>query len=805
MTILEDDGPDYDSMVYAVQHWLNETYGGVEGFNEVDENGRTGWSTVYALTRALQHELGITALSNNFGPATLAGLSAQYPSIGVGASNTNIVRIVQGGLYCKGYNPNGFDGSFGNGCAAAVKQLKQDMGYPSSTTGNVIPKVFKGLLTMDAYVLLPGGTAAIRQVQQWLNVQYLVRADFFIMPCDGLYSRGVQRNLVYAIQYEIGMDDATANGTVGPATRSGLNTHGTFGVGASDGAQKFVSLFHAALIFNQVGVPFNGVFSASDSVAVSEFQDFCKLDVNGTADYRTWCSLLVSNGDPNRPGTACDTSVQITADFAEVLGGLGYQTVGRYLTNARVENPLDKEIKPGELLTIFAAGLSAFPIYQEVGAAVANFSYAAGVDAGYRADRAARSLGIPQGTTIYFAVDFDPTGEQITAAVVPHFRGINQALTERDGRFAAGAYGTRNVCQTLADTGLSRYSFVAGMSTGYSGNLGYRLPSNWSFDQIYEYTPAPGLPLDKDIKSGRDQGFSTTVISPPIAANADLLDYLLWLQVKAEEHIQTTGNTFRTPEVLVCQMMRYHEYEGIDWDEVAGTLDQDWIDFVEAEIANAGITPVTHYLDHTQASEPDPVTFDCAHPFVGIECYMHRGYPVEHDGVSENDVASWAGDLLSVLNAYQWSVDHGYGGFLADYAALTVGRDVAPSETMQNRFSFTDLCQDADGYNIARTQVEGQGSSFAELVVHHLNTGGPSSTRNRFAAFLEDRFGSPDNLRRAARQAFNLTVIPPSPLYLARMAALLTFSDPPVRIGDYDESQLDSVAQAFAQRVEDLT
>ncbi len=63
-----------------------------------------------------------------------------------------------------------------------------------TAVGTIIPKVFKGLLTMDAYVLLPGGTSAARTVQQWLNATYLARQNFFVMPCDGLYSRNTQRH-----------------------------------------------------------------------------------------------------------------------------------------------------------------------------------------------------------------------------------------------------------------------------------------------------------------------------------------------------------------------------------------------------------------------------------------------------------------------------------------------------------------------------------------------------------------------------------------------------------------------------------
>ena len=46
-----------DAMVYLTQRWLNQEYGNVPGFGYVTEDGRTGWDTVYGLTRALQAQL----------------------------------------------------------------------------------------------------------------------------------------------------------------------------------------------------------------------------------------------------------------------------------------------------------------------------------------------------------------------------------------------------------------------------------------------------------------------------------------------------------------------------------------------------------------------------------------------------------------------------------------------------------------------------------------------------------------------------------------------------------------------------
>ena len=108
-----------DEMVAIVQQWLNDTYGKYESsgrFNTIEVNGKTGWPTIYALRRALQIELGIEQTSDAFGPTTYS----KCPSVNQG-SEGNIVYIIQGGLWCKGYSPGGFTGYYGNGTYAAVK------------------------------------------------------------------------------------------------------------------------------------------------------------------------------------------------------------------------------------------------------------------------------------------------------------------------------------------------------------------------------------------------------------------------------------------------------------------------------------------------------------------------------------------------------------------------------------------------------------------------------------------------------------------------------------------------------------
>lgn len=499
-----------DEMVKKAQEWVNDEYGDNPGYQEITANGNTGWSTMYALTRALQIELGITATSNSFGDTTLAEFTRQYGTIGQGKndSNSNIVKIIQSALYSKGYGPGGITGTYGPGTAAAVQKMKTDMGLVAAD-GSVTPKVFKALLTMDAYIRIGKGTAKVRTIQQWLNNRYQNRRDFYLQPTDGIYQRGTQKALIYAIQYEEGLSDDVANGTFGPTTKAKLPL---LQVGNRDTSTQFVHLLQAALCFNNFEVDFDGIFGNGTKQRVAAFQAFSGLYSDGYVGAQTWASLLVSTGDPERKGAALDCISEITPARAQTLVNAGYETVGRYLTNVPGAT-LNKKIQPGELATIFNAGLTVFPIYQTYGGAASYFNAEQGAADARSAHAAARGYGFEEGTIIYFAVDYDSTDDEITNKILLHFQAVHSTLTAL-GSYRVGIYGTRNACSRVSNAGYAVTSFVSGMSTGFSGNLGFPLPENWAFDQISTITLGSGdgqIEIDNNIKSGRDNGVSRVI------------------------------------------------------------------------------------------------------------------------------------------------------------------------------------------------------------------------------------------------------------------------------------------------------
>jgi peptidoglycan hydrolase-like protein with peptidoglycan-binding domain len=483
---------------------VNTVYGEHKIGMKVDEDGNTGWDLMYALTRALQYELGITGLSNNFGPTTMSRLESRWPSIGFRDTPANVTMIIQSALYAKGYDGSGINGIYDDRTADAVTLMMERMGVAAAfPESELVPKVFKALLTMDAYVVVNNGSDTVRDIQRWLNGRYAKRRDFFIMPCDGHYSRNVATAMIYAVQYELGMADGVATGWFGEKTLAGLKGH-ELAVGSTG---NWVRLFSAALCFTKRSTTFTATYDPSMADAVRAFQRFVALPVTGTADASTWASLLVSYGDQTRKGAACDGVTRITNARAVTLKNAGIEIVGRYLNPGGSTLP-EKQIQPGELATIAANDLRCFPIYQTWNRTADNFSYDAGVHAALAAIDWAKFHGFKNGTTIYFAVDYDAVDWEVTQYVIPHFKGVHRTISENSS-YKVGIYGPRNVCQRVSDQGYAVTSFVSDMSAGFSGNIGYPLPRNWAFDQIVTKTIGSGngaIELDVDIVSDRDRG-----------------------------------------------------------------------------------------------------------------------------------------------------------------------------------------------------------------------------------------------------------------------------------------------------------
>ncbi|MBE6086454.1 MAG: DUF1906 domain-containing protein [Clostridium beijerinckii] len=508
-----------DQMVLKTQQWLNGIYKDNSNYKIIPEDGATGWTTITALTTALQIELGISTPNGSFGPATRSA----FENLSIDSQPQNDwsesaiisyqhkIFILQGALFCKGYNPGGFTGTFGTNTEAAIKQLQTDAGL-SNANGVVDSILMKALLSMDAFQMLTYGEykdkcdQKIRTIQQYLNKNYISNTSFSIdiglVPCNGIYDRSTNKALIYALQIEEGI--STPNGVFGPSTKSKCPV---LSLGSTK--TKFIYLLQFALYCNGKEFDpngFDGGYGNGVKNAVTKFQSFCGLNADGIAGSQTFASLLVSTGDNTRKGTACDCSTTITDAIAATLKANKYEVVGRYLTGKF-------RMTSSELKIIFDNGLRVIPIFEVGGYKLSYFSYDQGVSDADSAIFAAAQLGFTKDTIIYFAVDFDALDSDVTSNVLPYFKAISEKFTNANSIYKIGIYAPRNVCSRVQNAGYSCSSFVCDMSTGFSGNLGYPLPKDWAFDQISTVTlhGNADIEIDNNISSGKNPGVNSVV------------------------------------------------------------------------------------------------------------------------------------------------------------------------------------------------------------------------------------------------------------------------------------------------------
>lgn len=698
-----------DQMVLATQNWLNDTYGGDSRFELVPENGKTGWPTIYGLLRALQIELGIQATSNNFGPTTQKLFK---PIKRDDEKCTHLFGIVQGALWCKGYNTghysvqvngrNQVSQSFDEKVESAVKKLEADAGRKIQK-GIVDLNLMKALLSMDAFVCISslGGDSNIRKMQQYLNGNY--EAYTGLTPCDGIYGRGTNKALIYAIQAEEGLDTETANGNFGPSTRKYCPTLPYDNVATNSSGlkysfasiEKFINILQISLYCNGYGSGYiTGAYDDKTSLNVRSFQIDYVLPVTGKVDLGTWLSLMLSCGDVDRSATACDTITKITSAKAKTIVDSGYKYIGRYLT--KVEGGLDKNLTRLEEKIIFNHGLSIFPIFQEYGGDASAFNSQTGLDNAQKAHIAAEKLGIPHRTTIYYAVDFDPQQDVIINNIVPYFKAIFGYYNDKD-LYRIGVYGTRNVCRILKNYEMPNVleidnMFVADSSYGFSGNLGFPMPKKWAFDQFkVDMTIGVGegaLSIDKVACSGVDKGYNKLLYT-------DVKECYENISSLYELAMNYTDNDELRSNELVLQYIRRNRYgntdplgegivDNIRWAIVAGEIDEEFCKLADKTESGA----LFDFIDNKEG-----VVIDFIHLAATLNAIIWNSNGLI---IAEEDIvdifAGWGGDCLS------------FSKNIAKYAENNTDYQLEANQKIcsiyYSLFSLSDYMGDVDAVNL---------------------------------------------------------------------------------------------------------
>lgn len=691
-----------DKMVLETQQWLNKTYGNDSRFTRVEESGHTGWNTINGLIVALQIELGIQQTAANFGAGTTRKFNARFPN-GIkqqpdGDKNTsNVYSIIQGALWCKGYSTGShITQHFYGGTGSAVKKLKNDMGIGGDSTVSI--DVMKALLSMQQFVLLKryGGKLNIRSAQQYINRVYKNYTG--IIPCDGLYGREMNKALIQILQSLEGYSPNDATGYFGNGTRSKLKI-----VDRGNSGQYGKWVWLAKTILNCLGYEcnVNEVWDDRLNSVIAKFQEDYGIGISKKLDTDTWMSLLTTKGNPNRKARACDTRFEITDELLEKLKADGYEIVGRYLTGGSF-----KEIRDGELKRITDGGMKYFPIFQESGRDLSEFTYEKGLEHGKKASISALNKGVPS-TVIYFAVDMDIYDYQIDSHIIPYFKGINETI---DSRYSVGIYASRNVCTRVADVGYSVSSFVSDMSTGFSGNLGFPIPNNWNYDQFHEISGYSGKwDLDKVAYSGKIKPCSTVLQSREYQSDESM--FVNWVKSTEKACAENFKNILSplygykyVTGRAILEYLRKPTYWG---DNYIGMwkLYTPEVGIDENETAARAICQVT--CEEQPNIKEKVKTVDIAHMSATVLGYVHWGIPKNKSDYSLGDLGGWPLDLLQIWGNYE---KNGKGQELDKWLREHLGH-----EKNGEGFGYDDVLADADAFLIANRSVINLSDTLSDL------------------------------------------------------------------------------------------
>ncbi len=704
-----------DDYTLNTQKWLKETYKNKNNYpiDSLVANGKPGQDTIDALIAALQIELGLTNPNGVFGPATTAAIKALGTiKCDENAKPSNIIMIIQGACYCKGYDAgkgllSGIHTM--NDSGSAIKLMKIDMGL-SNNNGDVTFPIWKVLLSMKQFKVLNdyGGLSLIAEIQRNLNRNYFDYIGEYV-ACDGICQRDTITGIIFAIQKEEKLPISTATGVFGPATSANWITPKLGDNNAFTKILNWCLYINGYTSIQKFPTEFDSSYTLN---SIKRFEAFMALPITGIANASLMKYLLLSCGDLYRDVNGCDCATPLTQSRINVLKGYGYEYVGRYITHGII-NGMDKCLTVGEINLLLENKMHIFPIYQTWADDLSYFNSTQGRVDAKAAIETAKSFHFPQGTVIYFAVDVDIMEGDLYNSVVPHFKAISEVLRS-DGNFRAGIYSARNTCTIVSNCGYTTYSFVSGMSTGFSGNLGFPMPSNWSFNQIVTVSVGE-FEVDNNAVSGLDSGITTVGSGSSVIldANTTLFEQIHEVYNCAYDYKKDRN----TANLLTLQSFRYQKYNSSLWDFTAGTMDLEFYEMAKKALNYK--VPLDLY---------DPDTGYCIGSIHLCAVMNTLLYETAEEDTIYNDFAGWAGDLVTYAENIKGNTD--------DECYQNALELMGSYDAQNTNFSYQDILADIDAVNIIYNLKKSTTSVISGVLINYYY-GPDKEYKYRFTSFMK--------------------------------------------------------------------
>jgi len=187
-----------------------------------------------------------------------------------------------------------------------------------------------------------------------------------------------------------------------------------------------------------------------------------------------------------------DSSSPCTQSSIDCLKENGIQFVGRYYS--RTTKVSGKKLTQAEAQLISQNALEIVAVYEDGPTSASYFSAARGTADANGAMQQAAAIGQPDGSAIYFTVDYDAAAGDISGVITAYFQAVRAAIGDK---FAVGVYGSGATCTAILGAKLADFAWLA-QSTGWTGFTDF---SDWSIKQGPEKSVC-GLNSDLDDAHG---------------------------------------------------------------------------------------------------------------------------------------------------------------------------------------------------------------------------------------------------------------------------------------------------------------
>lgn len=145
-----------------------------------------------------------------------------------------------------------------------------------------------------------------------------------------------------------------------------------------------------------------------------------------------------------------DCSAHITKSVADKLVALGHTFAARYL----VPSVYSKWLSPDEAKVISDAGLDILSVFETTASRCLSGAGGGRTD-GAIAARCAKAVKQPEGSAIYFAVDFDVTQGVQYDKIAEYLKGCAETI----GNYAIGVYGEYSVIEEMFERGVVKHGW----------------------------------------------------------------------------------------------------------------------------------------------------------------------------------------------------------------------------------------------------------------------------------------------------------------------------------------------------------